>query len=123
MTDGTVVILGSFGRNLGAGMTGGEAFVHDPARALDVRLNGQLVAADELDAVAAERLRMLLGRHVELTGSPLAGGLLAEWSDTVAEFRVIRPRADVGRIEAEAEGTEFAEVGDTDRVDTGVAIP
>jgi glutamate synthase (ferredoxin) len=123
MTDGTVVIMGSFGRNLGAGMTGGEAFVHDPARVLDVRLNGQLVAAEELDAVSAERLRILLGRHVELTGSLLAAGLLAEWSDAVAEFRVIRPRADVGRIEAEAEGTEFAEVGDTDRVDTGVAIP
>ena len=30
MTSGTVVVLGGLGRNLGAGMTGGEAFVHDP---------------------------------------------------------------------------------------------
>ena len=30
MTDGTVVVLGDVGRNFGAGMTGGESFVHDP---------------------------------------------------------------------------------------------
>ena len=33
MTGGTVVVLGPVGRNLAAGMTGGELFVHDPAMA------------------------------------------------------------------------------------------
>ena len=117
MTNGTVVILGPFGRNIGAGMTGGEAFVHDPARVLDVRLNGQLVVAEELDAVAAERLRVLVERHHEHTGSPRAARLLAEWPAAVAEFRLIRPKDEVGRIEAEAEGTEHAEA------EEGVAIP
>ena len=32
MTNGTVVVLGEAGRNFAAGMTGGEAFVHDPDR-------------------------------------------------------------------------------------------
>src|SRR6266540_1515505 len=116
MTNGTVVILGPFGRNIGAGMTGGEAFVHDPARVLDVRLNGQLVVAEELDADAAERLRILLERHHEYTGSPRAARLLAEWPAGVAEFRLVRPKDEVGRIEAEAEGTEHAEA------EEGVAI-
>ena len=38
MTGGTVVILGSFGYNIGAGMTGGEAFVYDPSHLLAARL-------------------------------------------------------------------------------------
>src|SRR5204862_19743 len=63
MTNGTVVILGPFGRNIGAGMTGGEAFVHDPTRVLDFRLNGQLVVAEQLDDAAAEKLRALIERH------------------------------------------------------------
>src|SRR5207237_7905245 len=41
MTKGTVVILGRHGRNLGAGMTGGEAYVHDPTGSLRRRANGQ----------------------------------------------------------------------------------
>ena len=107
MTNGTVVVLGPFGRNIGAGMTGGEAFVHDPAGLLDLRLNGQLVVAEQLDDSAAERLRVLLERHREHTGSSRAGRLLAEWPAGVGEFRLIRPRDEVGRIEAEAEGTEY----------------
>jgi glutamate synthase domain-containing protein 3 len=110
MTDGTVVILGPFGRNIGAGMTGGEAFVHDPTRVLDVRLNGQLVVAEELDAVTAERLRILVARHHEHTSSPRATKLLTDWPAAAAEFRLIRPKEEVGRIEAEAEGTEHAEL-------------
>jgi glutamate synthase (ferredoxin) len=117
MTNGTVVILGPFGRNIGAGMTGGEAIVHDPARLLDIRLNRQLVVAEELDAATAERLRVLVERHREHTGSLRAARLLADWSGAVAEFRLIRPKDEVGRIEAEAEGTEHAEA------EEGVAIP
>ena len=122
MTNGTVVVLGPFGRNLGAGMTGGEAFVHDPARLLDVRLNGQLVVAEELDAVVAERLRQLIERHHEHTGSARAARLLAEWPACVGEFRLVRPRDEVRRLEAEAEGTEYEEA-ETEPSDAGVTIP
>jgi glutamate synthase domain-containing protein 3 len=123
MTNGTVVVLGPFGRNIGAGMTGGEAFVHDAAGLLDIRLNGQLVVADQLDDEAAERLRVLLERHYAHTGSARAAGILSEWPASLTEFRLIRPRDEVRRIEAEAEGTDYAEADDADRQDTGVAIP
>ena len=109
MTDGTVIVLGAFGRNLGAGMTGGEALVHDPDGLLEVRLNDQLVTADRLDAAAAERLRGLLERHRAYTSSPRAAGLLSKWPDVVAEFRLVVPKAEVGRIEAAAEGTAHAQ--------------
>jgi glutamate synthase (ferredoxin) len=122
MTNGTVVVLGPFGRNIGAGMTGGEAFVHDPLGLLDLRLNGQLVIAEQLHDSAAERLRDLLERHREHTGSARADRLLGEWPAGVGEFRLIRPRDEVGRIEAEAEGTEYEET-EAETSDAGVAIP
>jgi len=104
MTKGTVVVLGPFGRNLGAGMTGGEAFVHDPEGVLALRLNDQLVTAERLGAVAAERLRGLLERHRAYTSSALAADLLASWPRAADDFRLVVPRAEVGRIEASSEG-------------------
>jgi glutamate synthase (ferredoxin) len=121
MTSGTVVVLGPFGRNLGAGMTGGEVFVHDPHGVLPLRLNAQLVTAERLDADAADRLKALLERHHAHTDSKRAWALLASWPRTADEFRLVRPRAEVGRIEAEAEGTAGAETAT--EPEEGVAIP
>ncbi|HEX2240640.1 MAG TPA: glutamate synthase large subunit, partial [Actinomycetota bacterium] len=45
MTAGAVVILGPTGMNLGAGMSGGEAYVYDRDGELTLNLNTQLVAA------------------------------------------------------------------------------
>ena len=65
MTGGTCVVLGPFGYNLGAGMTGGQAFVFDPDGLLSARLNAQLVEASKLDDPQAAELRFLLERHRE----------------------------------------------------------
>src|SRR5207302_4256944 len=50
MTGGTVVVLGPVGYNLGAGMTGGQAFIWDPLARLTTRLNQSLVEAARPDA-------------------------------------------------------------------------
>jgi glutamate synthase domain-containing protein 3 len=121
MTNGTVVIMGEFGRNLAAGMTGGEAFVHDPDDRLALRLNWQLVSAEALDGATGGRLRTLLERHHEHTGSVRAAALLAAWEREAANFRVVRPRDEVQRIEADAEGTESGDP-DADRGDVGVGV-
>ena len=75
MTRGTVVVLGPHGRNLGAGMTGGEAFLLDPDERL---VNGELVDARELETEDEERLVGLLERHARATGSSRAAALLVE---------------------------------------------
>jgi len=106
MTNGTVVLIGPFGRNLAAGMTGGEVFVHDPEERLARRLNRQLVSSEALDESAVARLRALLDEHVRHTGSKRAASLLERWQEAVRDFRVVRPKPEVGRLEAEAEGTE-----------------
>ncbi len=70
MTGGTVIVLGRIGYNLGAGMTGGQAFVWDPEiERVVTRVNGDLVEVLRPDHEALEELRWLVERHVELTGS------------------------------------------------------
>jgi len=105
MTGGTCVILGPFGYNLGAGMTGGQAFVYDPDGLLAARLNPQLVDAVQVgdDAPAAE-VRFLLERHHELTGSALAAEMLADWATAVGRFWRVAPVGEVARIERANEG-------------------
>ena len=105
MTSGTVVILGPYGLNLGAGMTGGEVFVYDPEERMERHLNAQLVLAQRLDSAEAERLRALLARHVRLTGSERAEAMLGDWDVTLGRFWRVAPRAEVARIESAAEGT------------------
>ncbi|MGH9027165.1 MAG: glutamate synthase-related protein, partial [Acidimicrobiia bacterium] len=104
MTGGSVVILGPVGYNLGAGMTGGQAYVHDPEGALAARLNPQLVEAARLDETQASELRFLVERHRELTNSPVATGLLERWELSVAAFWRVAPVGEVARIERVNEG-------------------
>jgi len=92
MTRGTVVVLGTHGRNLGAGMTGGECFLLDP----DGRLvNDELVTLVALEPEDEERLLRLLERHARATGSARAATLLAEPSVSLARFRRIVPRTQL----------------------------
>jgi glutamate synthase domain-containing protein 2/glutamate synthase domain-containing protein 1/glutamate synthase domain-containing protein 3 len=92
MTGGTVVVLGPVGWNVGAGMTGGTAFMWDPTHDLPARLNSQLVEADRPDGSQLEELRWLIERHVELTESPRARAVLDDWHESVQQFWVITPK-------------------------------
>jgi glutamate synthase (ferredoxin) len=99
MTGGTCAILGPFGYNLGAGMTGGQAFVFDPDGMLAARLNPQLVEASKLDDPQSAELRFLLERHHDLTGSVRAIEMLDNWDATQRCFWRVAPVDEVARIE------------------------
>ena len=105
MTGGTVVILGEFGYNLGAGMTGGSVYVCDPRGALSLRLNRQLVDAGKVTGEYAEELRALVEDHATLTGSPVSRDLLDRWDDALGTFWRVAPVSEVARIERGNEGT------------------
>ncbi|CAG0945359.1 Ferredoxin-dependent glutamate synthase 2 [Anaerolineae bacterium] len=93
MTGGTVVVLGATGRNFGAGMTGGIAFVYDRANTLATRLNAQLVRMERLANDADEsRLRDLVSQHANATGSAWSRELLERWSETRGEFWGVIPK-------------------------------
>jgi glutamate synthase (ferredoxin) len=100
MTGGSVVILGPVGYNLGAGMTGGQAFVWDPDGKLSGRLNPALVDAALPDADLLDDLRWRIERHTELTGSVRGQKLLEDWDATVSHIWLVAPVDQIRRMEA-----------------------
>jgi glutamate synthase domain-containing protein 3 len=95
MTGGTVVILGEIGLNLGAGMTGGEAYVLDPDGSLGISLNAELVVASELEPHQHAELRILVERHLSLTGSQRAAALLERWDEAAGLLRRVVPKTEM----------------------------
>ena len=118
MTGGVVVVLGETGRNFAAGMSGGIAYVYDPKKGFVSRCNPSMVALEPLkpaeggpDADApqqrslavdnngmgdmlrfdAERLRILVERHLLHTGSARARELLDNWSEALTHFVKVMP--------------------------------
>ena len=94
MTGGLAIILGATGRNLGAGMSGGNAYIYK----LDTeRVNREALASGELELSElgdgdAEILRDLLQEHVAATGSGLAVRMLADFDAELANFTRVVPR-------------------------------
>jgi glutamate synthase domain-containing protein 3 len=91
MTGGEVVILGSTGANFAAGMTGGVVYVHGRRRAIERRINRELVTVAPLTAAMAGRVRELVQEHQAATGSLAATALLANWRSAVRGFQAVVP--------------------------------
>jgi len=118
MTGGVVVVLGQTGRNFAAGMSGGVAYVYDPEKGFANQCNPSMVALQAVkpaegsaDADAplqrspavdnngmgdmlrydAERLRILVERHLLHTGSERARELLNNWSEALTHFVKVMP--------------------------------
>ena len=93
MTNGTVIVLGKTGRNFGAGMSGGIAYVYDGRGDFaDRRCNKVSVDLEPLVQEAdVERVRALLERHRDLTGSPRAAWVLEHWADAQPRFIKVFP--------------------------------
>ncbi len=92
MTGGAVVVLGATGRNFGAGMTGGVAFVFDQENIFLLRLNMELVRAERLASDDDARVIDWIRRHVEATESAWARGILERWDETRQNFWKIVPK-------------------------------
>ncbi|HJR24672.1 MAG TPA: glutamate synthase large subunit [Acidimicrobiales bacterium] len=91
MTGGRAVVLGPTGRNFGAGMSGGLAFVYDPDDTFFRRLNGEMVDLEPLEVEDVEWLRGVLRTHVEETGSTVAARILERWHTEVRRFKKVLP--------------------------------
>ena len=89
MTGGIVVLLGRAGRNLGAGMSNGVAYVLDETQTLHERVNFDMVDLEALDGEDEEVLRRLVREHEEKTTSPRARTLLVEWARYLPLFRKV----------------------------------
>ena len=136
MTGGVVVVLGETGRNFAAGMSGGLAYVYDPQGMFASRCNTAMVALEKVEAASggedpdaprerapsvvdngmgdplrfdAERLKILVQRHLQYTGSARAKEILDNWDMALTQFVKVMP-TDYRRalIELKAEGSAKA---------------
>jgi glutamate synthase domain-containing protein 3 len=105
MTGGIVIVLGSVGQNVGAGMTGGECYVFDPGAGIPALVNTELVEAHRPEAHQLDRIHALVRRHFELTGSAKAREILKEVDYYLKHFWRIAPKGDVAKISQKQEGT------------------
>jgi glutamate synthase (NADPH/NADH) large chain len=92
MTGGRVLVLGPTGRNFGAGMSGGIAYVYDPERTFAERVNYEMVEVVEPDVTDQGEIRELLERHVRYTDSAVATRILGAWSVASGLFRKVLPQ-------------------------------
>jgi glutamate synthase (NADPH/NADH) large chain len=112
MTGGRVVVLGPTGRNFGAGMSGGVAYVYDPHDVFATKLNYEMVDLQPLDSDDEAFLADTVAAHARHTGSVLATDLLGDWARAVTAFKRVMPR-DYARVlavmkQAEADGLDEA---------------
>jgi glutamate synthase (NADPH/NADH) large chain len=92
MTGGRVVVLGPVGRNFGAGMSGGIAYLWDEDARSRSRVNRDMVELEDLaDATDEAELRALVKEHVRLTGSLRARRILDTWAEQVRHFATVMP--------------------------------
>ncbi len=108
MTGGTVVVLGTTGRNFAAGMSGGVAYIYDEDGLFHTRANTTMVSLDRLLSEADQRatidasiwhrgqtdetqLKAMLADHLRYTGSRRARELLDDWSAARAKFVKVFP--------------------------------
>jgi len=95
MTGGLIVVLGSFGRNIGAGMTGGIAYFLDEDNTLNEKLNTEIVTVQKLVTKEAEdQLKNIIELYEIKTKSNKAKSILESWSIYLPQFYQIVPPSE-----------------------------
>ena len=91
MTGGCVVILGTFGKNIGAGMSGGVAYILDEQDKLNTSLYQDHMEVEPISASDQTKLKSMLMEHAAATDSKKAQNILANWDVYLPMFKKIIP--------------------------------
>jgi glutamate synthase (ferredoxin) len=95
MTGGVVVMLGSVGRNVGAGMTGGVGYFYDNDDSFQEKVNMEIVKVQRIATAEGEaQLKHMIERHFELTGSEKADEILGNWEEEKGKFWQVYPPSE-----------------------------
>lgn len=92
MTGGRVVILGDVGRNFGAGMSGGIAYVWDAHQSLERNFNPDMADLEPLDEEDKSIVKALIEEHVQFTDSEIGKYLLSDFEQMSPYFVKVFPR-------------------------------
>ena len=112
MTGGVILCLGETGKNFGAGMSGGLAYILDPDNSFQDKCNMSLIEITKVQkskffnknnlnyntitsdmlAYHQERLYYLLSRHYSYTKSSVASEILKNFSNEMKKFKIVIPK-------------------------------
>lgn len=90
MTGGCVAVLGKTGRNFAAGMSGGIAYVYDDGD-FKKNCNKEMISIEKLSKKDSDRLKDMLEKHYQYTGSDVAKRILDDFSSEVSKFAKVIP--------------------------------
>ena len=85
-------MLGETGKNFAAGMSGGIAYVYDPANKFEQNFNNDMADIETLIGEDFDTLRRMIRDHFRYTGSQRALDILNDWHNASAYFKKIMPR-------------------------------
>ena len=91
MTGGKAVILGATGRNFGAGMSGGIAYIYDKDKDFDKNCNKETFEIESLLEEDLKDLKELITNHFNYTGSIVAEKIIGSWDIEVERFIKVMP--------------------------------
>jgi glutamate synthase domain-containing protein 3 len=104
------VVLGSAGKNFGAGMSNGVAYVLDDDGLLSRHCNTEMVEVSDLNSDDEQVLLELIRVHVERTGSIRGSTILDNWELHRERFRRVGiPREAPAAVDAAAPEAPAAE--------------
>ncbi|MGG7053981.1 glutamate synthase large subunit [Nitrosomonas sp. ANs5] len=92
MTAGRVAVLGPTGRNFAAGMSGGIAYVWDPASRFRAHCNPGSVTLEKMEnKLDIIELHEMIENHYRYTGSTVARNILDNWEHSLTAFTKVMP--------------------------------
>ncbi len=91
MTGGKVVVLGKTGRNFGAGMSGGVAYVYDPEGDFKDKCNTDMVELIEITEEDLKIISKLVHNHFKYTGSIYAKNIFDALREIKQKFVKVMP--------------------------------
>ena len=95
MTRGTVVVLGETGRNFGAGMSGGTAYIFDDSQTFEKRYNGDMIGIERVTNEDDQLwLKNIIEQHLAETTSPKAAAILGDWENALQTFWKVVPKPE-----------------------------
>ena len=92
MTGGIALILGDFGRNFAAGMSGGIAYLYSNEGNFDEKkFNLEMVELEDVQDGDLKTIKDLIINHVEYTKSPKGIEILKDWNNSNKNFIKVMP--------------------------------
>jgi len=108
MTGGSIIVLGSIGKNFAAGMSGGYAYIYNNNNFLAENVNTEMVELESPKAQDLKFLRKQIRAHFNMTSSRIAQEILGNWEEYKNSFIKVFPKELKAILEKQNSKAELA---------------